>query len=663
MQPRFALCLLFAARCWGDNTTSFMVVQTEQTSAANINAMAKDGEFVYALTDQDIIKADASNLSNEAAESLALMPIPADATRTDKWDTGTTIAVDEEFIYITARHFVSDDGGITWEQRAYQVAKFDKDTLHHFGSVNIPGEDNIPYASVLSNGYLYLGMYAFPGRVLQIETASLQIQDTLRLAPGNNDIRSLQIDSDDPNALFVNCNTMPGRVVRVDISDPGIGVMRETGTAVLPDGVGHILAGSGSSDQDPTPDGNIYIATNQEPASVVKIDAGKMTVAGILKLDAGEDHASSLIEDMEFLYVGLYTTPAKIVRIRKASMAKEETLTLSGTDRVSAMLSTVTGDNNDMLDVLAGSFSNPASLVRMTGGVIPHDCVMEEWSVWSTCQVTCGTGRVYRTRNITSAPVHGGAQCPATHEEKYCEQEPCAKACTTLGQVMTDTPYTTTLTCTNRATHDGTTSPTPACQCTPATPYLHAIPGGIEICVAENKCEKNQVVCPAETATCQWVSLPDGGGRIRVKHGECEGSGETYLRDDVTKLNREHDSACEKSSLIANVSAYGDVSDRYQYHCRHTPGRLGECTCLCYTEDEARCDMPLLAHGTYKLIHMGGVMGTQLGSKVQPQCDYGYDLSLDTVRFCQSNGEWSGVEPVCSENGLSAHTTPSNRFD
>jgi len=37
---------------------------------------------------------------------------------------------------------------------------------------------------------------------------------------------------------------------------------------------------------------------------------------------------------------------------------------------------------------------------------------MSEWSLWSDCSTSCGTGAQYRFRNITQLPTQGGRQCP-----------------------------------------------------------------------------------------------------------------------------------------------------------------------------------------------------------------------------------------------------------
>lgn len=58
--------------------------------------------------------------------------------------------------------------------------------------------------------------------------------------------------------------------------------------------------------------------------------------------------------------------------------------------------------------------------------VCPKDCV-GEWTDWSECTKTCGTGVQTRVFKITSAAVGGGAECTAdSFETQQCAANPCA---------------------------------------------------------------------------------------------------------------------------------------------------------------------------------------------------------------------------------------------
>ena len=55
------------------------------------------------------------------------------------------------------------------------------------------------------------------------------------------------------------------------------------------------------------------------------------------------------------------------------------------------------------------------------------DCKVGEWSDWSSCDVTCGTGTSTRQRQIVHPESNGGAQCPTLEERKPCKATKCSK--------------------------------------------------------------------------------------------------------------------------------------------------------------------------------------------------------------------------------------------
>ncbi|KAM9305159.1 thrombospondin type-1 domain-containing protein 7B [Gastrophryne carolinensis] len=50
----------------------------------------------------------------------------------------------------------------------------------------------------------------------------------------------------------------------------------------------------------------------------------------------------------------------------------------------------------------------------------PQDCIVSEFSPWSTCSKNCGKHLQYRTRSVISPPLFGGSNCPNLTEWRPC---------------------------------------------------------------------------------------------------------------------------------------------------------------------------------------------------------------------------------------------------
>jgi len=59
----------------------------------------------------------------------------------------------------------------------------------------------------------------------------------------------------------------------------------------------------------------------------------------------------------------------------------------------------------------------------------PVDCVLGDWSGWSTCSAECSGGVMERSRNIQVDPLHGGTPCEETEEEQACGMASCDEDC------------------------------------------------------------------------------------------------------------------------------------------------------------------------------------------------------------------------------------------
>ncbi|XP_041663347.1 thrombospondin type-1 domain-containing protein 7B [Cheilinus undulatus] len=50
----------------------------------------------------------------------------------------------------------------------------------------------------------------------------------------------------------------------------------------------------------------------------------------------------------------------------------------------------------------------------------PQDCVVSDFTSWSSCSKTCGVGLQHRTRHVLATPIYGGESCPNLTETRPC---------------------------------------------------------------------------------------------------------------------------------------------------------------------------------------------------------------------------------------------------
>lgn len=76
------------------------------------------------------------------------------------------------------------------------------------------------------------------------------------------------------------------------------------------------------------------------------------------------------------------------------------------------------------IDALLGQ--NPGQLPPDSPNVERVDCMVTEWSPWSSCSVSCGNGIVQKQRMVKREPQNGGKSCPRTLLRKRpCYGPPC----------------------------------------------------------------------------------------------------------------------------------------------------------------------------------------------------------------------------------------------
>lgn len=57
-----------------------------------------------------------------------------------------------------------------------------------------------------------------------------------------------------------------------------------------------------------------------------------------------------------------------------------------------------------------------------------QNCIVSEWSSWTVCSVSCGSGIQDRERSVTQEPIGGGEACPEVLKQiSGCNEHPCAR--------------------------------------------------------------------------------------------------------------------------------------------------------------------------------------------------------------------------------------------
>eukprot|EP01006_Ploeotia_vitrea_P001070 TRINITY_DN104148_c0_g1_i1.p1 TRINITY_DN104148_c0_g1~~TRINITY_DN104148_c0_g1_i1.p1 ORF type:complete len:800 (+),score=38.93 TRINITY_DN104148_c0_g1_i1:65-2464(+) len=62
------------------------------------------------------------------------------------------------------------------------------------------------------------------------------------------------------------------------------------------------------------------------------------------------------------------------------------------------------------------------------------DCVVAKWSDWSPCSRMCAGGMQMKFRTITTQPRGNGKPCPATSQAQRCNMQPCCRSDCVVGQ-------------------------------------------------------------------------------------------------------------------------------------------------------------------------------------------------------------------------------------
>ncbi|MFH4976959.1 hypothetical protein AB6A40_003668 [Gnathostoma spinigerum] len=77
---------------------------------------------------------------------------------------------------------------------------------------------------------------------------------------------------------------------------------------------------------------------------------------------------------------------------------------------------------------------NEFGVDQINDGGDPVNCVISEWTPWSSCSATCGYGKRKRSRQIEVFPRNGGRSCPEhLTQEIRCDLRPCAHSFCQVG--------------------------------------------------------------------------------------------------------------------------------------------------------------------------------------------------------------------------------------
>ncbi|EEB20418.1 f-spondin, putative [Pediculus humanus corporis] len=72
-----------------------------------------------------------------------------------------------------------------------------------------------------------------------------------------------------------------------------------------------------------------------------------------------------------------------------------------------------------------GSFSSLSSFYRPNNGT-RIDCVVDDWTDWTPCSVSCGVGKSVKMRMVKVQPQNGGRPCPKRLlKKRVCQGPPC----------------------------------------------------------------------------------------------------------------------------------------------------------------------------------------------------------------------------------------------
>jgi hypothetical protein len=250
----------------------------------------------------------------------------------------------------------------------------------------------------------------------------------------------------------------------------------------------------------------------------------------------------------------------------------------------------------------------------------PTDCVLAEYTEWSTCTTTCGTGQKTRTRTIDTDVADGGVACGVLHEEAECNTESCPIDC-----IVTDfTPF-------SECSHScGTGIESRERSITRDVAF-----GGVACPALIESQNCNAEACPIDCVVPAWTaddwsdcsSTCGGGSRTRTR---------------VATQDADHGGqAC--ASLTASESCNGQACP---VDCVSVEGNWGECSATCGTGSRTN---------THTITTQAAYGGAECAAtEVTEECNL---MSCEVDCAVGEYGEWSECSQSC-DGGMEIRTRP-----
>ena len=121
----------------------------------------------------------------------------------------------------------------------------------------------------------------------------------------------------------------------------------------------------------------LYVGLGTSPAKIVKIDLSDFTIVSTLTLNSGENICNCLISDGTYLYAGLGTSPAKIVKIDLSDFTRVSSLTLNIGENICTDLV------SDGTYLYAAQYVFPGKITKI---------YLSDFTIVSTLDLTAGEG-------------------------------------------------------------------------------------------------------------------------------------------------------------------------------------------------------------------------------------------------------------------------------